>query len=93
MDALAADLHRAGLKRGQRVSVWLPNRVEAVVVLLACSRNGYVCNPSLHQNYTVAEVVQLLERIQSAALFAQPGYGADADRNDIFAAARVRSPR
>jgi acyl-CoA synthetase len=36
----------------------------------------------------VAEVLQLLERIQSAALFAQPGYGADADRNDIFAAAR-----
>ena len=66
------------MKRGQRVSVWLPNRVEAVVVLLACSRNGYVCNPSLHQNYTVGEVVQLMERIQSAALFAQPGYGADA---------------
>ena len=54
-----------------------PNRVEAVVVLLACSRNGYVCNPSLHQNYTVSDVVQLLERIQSAVLFAQPGYGAD----------------
>ena len=71
---------RAGLKRGQRVSVWLPNRVEAVVVLLACSRNGYVCNPSLHQNYTVREVVQLMERIQTAALFAQPGYGADARR-------------
>ena len=67
------------MKRGQRVSVWLPNRVEAVVVFLACSRNGYVCNPSLHQNYTVDEIVQLLERIQAAALFAQPGYGADAD--------------
>jgi acyl-CoA synthetase len=50
VDALAADLHGAGLKRGQRVSVWLPNRVEAVIVFLACSRNGYVCNPSLHQN-------------------------------------------
>src|SRR5262245_35414659 len=56
VDALAADLHAAGLKRGQRVSVWLPNRVEAVVVFLACSRMGYVCNPSLHQNYTVAEI-------------------------------------
>ncbi len=84
VDALAAELHAAGLKRGQRVSVWLPNRVESVVVLLACSRNGYVCNPSLHQNYTVAEIVQLLERIQTVALFAQPGYGADADRNDVF---------
>src|SRR3954468_10819951 len=40
VDAVAADLHGAGLKRGQRVSVWLPNRVEAVVVLLVCSRMG-----------------------------------------------------
>ncbi len=87
VDALASELHAAGLKRGQRVSVWLPNRVEAAVVLLACSRNGYVCNPSLHQNYTVADIVQLLDRIQTAVLFAQPGYGADADRVDVFAAA------
>src|SRR5262245_27603053 len=89
VDALAAELHAAGLKRGDRVSMWLPNRVEAVVVFLACSRNGYVCNPSLHQNYTVSEIAGLLERIQSAALFAQPGYGADAARNDVFAAAKA----
>jgi acyl-CoA synthetase len=88
VDVLAADLHSAGLKRGQRVSVWLPNRVEAAIVFLACSRNGYICNPSLHQNYTVEEIVTLLERIQAAALFAQPGYGADADRSDVFVRAR-----
>jgi acyl-CoA synthetase len=87
VDALAAELHAAGLKRGQRVSVWLPNRVEAAVIFLACSRNGYVCNPSLHQNYTVNDIVQLLDRIQTAVLFAQPGYGSDADRADVFAAA------
>ena len=85
VDTLAADLNALGLKRGNRVSVWLPNRVEAVVVFLACSRNGYVCNPSLHQNYTVGEIVQLLERIQAAVLFAQAGYGADSDRHDVFA--------
>lgn len=87
VDALAAELHAAGLRRGQRVSVWLPNCVQSVVVLLACSRNGYVCNPSLHQNYTVGEIVQLMERVQTAAMFAQPGYGADADRTDVFSAA------
>jgi hypothetical protein len=54
VDAVAADLHMAGLKRGERVSVWLPNRVESVAILLACSRQGYVCNPSLHQNYRSA---------------------------------------
>ena len=89
VDALAAELHAAGLKRGQRVSVWLPNRVESAVIFLACSRNGYVCNPSLHQNYTVHDVVQLLDRIQTAVLFAQPGYGADADTADVFVAARA----
>ncbi len=87
VDAVAADLDAAGLKRGERVAVWLPNRVEAVIIFLACSRQGYVCNPSLHQNYTVAEIVGLLERTQAAALFAQPGYGADARAADVFTAA------
>jgi acyl-CoA synthetase len=89
VEAIAADLHEAGLKRGQRVSVWLPNCAEGVAVFLACSRNGYVCNPSLHQNYTVAEVAQLMERISTAALFAQRGHGADGRTNDVFAAARA----
>ena len=89
VDAVAADLHAAGLKRGERVSIWLPNRVEAVAILLACSRQGYVCNPSLHQNYRVGEIVELLSRIRAAALFAQPGYGADARTADIFAAAQA----
>lgn len=88
VDALAAELYAAGLKRGQRVSVWLPNRIEAVAIQLACARNGYICNPSLHQNYTVGEMLQLLERIQTAVLFAQAGYGADARSVDVFAAAK-----
>jgi acyl-CoA synthetase len=87
VDAVAADLDAAGLKRGERVAVWLPNRVEAVIVFLACSRQGYVCNPSLHQNYTAAEIVALLARTEASALFAQPGYGADARAADVFAAA------
>ena len=85
VDAVAADLDDAGLKRGERVAVWLPSRVESVAVLLACSRQGYVCNPSLHQNYTVAEIALLLARTRAAALFTQPGYGADAMTADIFA--------
>ena len=87
VDAVAADLDQAGLKRGELVAVWLSNRVEAVAALLACSRQGYVCNPSLHQNYTVAEIVDLLQRTRAAALLAQPGYGADARTVDIFTAA------
>lgn len=88
VDTVAESLHRADLCRGQRVAVWLPSRAEGVVCFLACSRNGYICNPSLHQNYTVAEIVQLLERSRARALVMQAGYGADAKSADILAAAR-----
>jgi acyl-CoA synthetase len=84
VESVAGDLHRAGVRRGERVSMWIPSRAESVVTFLACSRNGYVCNPSLHQNYTTGEVLQLLERVQCRALVAQSGYGADAARRDIF---------
>jgi acyl-CoA synthetase len=84
VDAVAADLDAAGVKRGERVAVWLPNRIEAVAIFLACSRNGYVCNPSLHRNYTVGEIVELLARIRAAVLFAEPGYGAGHARRRLF---------
>lgn len=83
VEAVAHALDQSGLAAGDRVSVWLPSRIETVVVMLACSRNGYVCNPSLHESYTVDEIAALLERIDCRAAFVQPGYGADADRHDI----------
>jgi len=89
VDVVAEQLHQVGVRRGQRVAVWLPSRAESVIVLLACARNGYLCNPSLHQNYTVAEIGQLLERTRAAALFTQAGYGADAERADIVAVAEA----
>jgi acyl-CoA synthetase (AMP-forming)/AMP-acid ligase II len=85
-DRLAADLAGRGIRPGQRVSVWLPSRIECAVALLACSRNGYVCCPSLHRDHTVGDILALLGRTRSAALIAQSGYGADADRRDLFAA-------
>lgn len=87
-DALAQDLAARGVRPGQRICVWLPSRIESAIVMLACSRNGYVCVPSLHRDHTVADIAALLARTRAAALFAEPGYGADADRHDIFAAAR-----
>jgi len=82
-DRLAADLARQGLRRGQRVAVWLPSRLEAVVALLACSRNGYVCCPSLHRDHTVGEVMELMQRTRARAFVVQAGYGADADKHDL----------
>jgi acyl-CoA synthetase (AMP-forming)/AMP-acid ligase II len=83
-DRLAAGLAGHGIRPGQRVAVWLPSRVETAAVLLACSRNGYVCCPSLHRGHMVGEVVALVDRMRAAALIAEPGHGADADRRDLF---------
>jgi len=88
-DAMALSLAAAGLRRAARVSVWLPSRIEVFIAYLACSRNGYICNASLHQNYSVGAVADLLKRINSSALVAMPGYGSDADRADIFAEAQT----
>ncbi len=85
-DRLAAEMAGRGLRPGQRVAVWLPSRVETAIILLACSRNGYVCCPSLHRNHTTPQVAALVDWVRAAALFAQPGYGADANGRDIFGA-------
>ena len=83
-DRLAAHLAGHGVRRGQRVAVWLPSRIETAIALLACSRNGYVCCPSLHRDHRVAEVMALVDRMRAAAVIAQPGYGADAGQEDFF---------
>ena len=42
VEALALSLHEAGLSAGDRVAIWLPSRVESVLIFMTCSRNGYV---------------------------------------------------
>lgn len=84
VEGVAQSLHLAGLREGDRVAIWLPSRVESVIIFLACSRNGYVCCPSLHQSYTAAEIVTLLKRIRCKAFFSMAGYGADASATSVF---------
>ena len=84
VDAIAAHFEATGLRPGERVSLWLSNRVEVVVAFLACARQGLVCNPSLHQNYTGGEILTLLKRVRASALIVERGYGADAKRHDII---------
>jgi acyl-CoA synthetase len=85
-DAFAADLAARGVRPGQRVGVWLPSRIEGVVALLACSRSGAICCPSLHRDHTVGEVVELMQRTRAAAFVWQQGYGADAGKRDLIEA-------
>ena len=84
VDGVAADLQAKGFAGGDRVSVWLPNRAEAVVMFLACSRKGFVCNPSLHQTYTCGEIGTLLQRLERPRA---------ADRARLGRGSRARRPR
>ena len=82
-DGLAADLRANGLVSGDRVSIWRGNAMDSVIVLLACSREGLACNPTLHRTNTCVDVVTLLKRLRSAAFFTEPGWGADRAEADL----------
>lgn len=84
VDAFAADLDASGVRQGQRIAVWLPSRPETIIAVLACSRNGYICCPSLHRDHTVGEIVDLLKRMRAVAVVGEVGYGADANKRDFF---------
>jgi acyl-CoA synthetase len=77
VDGTAAAMRALGLSPGERVSLWMPNRLEAVVAYLACSREGLACNPSLHRTYTSAEVAGLLGVLDTRLLVTEAGWGAD----------------
>ena len=83
VDSVAADLRARGLVGGDRVSIWMSNRVEAIVTFLACAREGLACNPSLHRSFTCAEIGTLLQRLGARALLTEAGWGADRTRVDL----------
>lgn len=82
VDGVAADLRSFGLTGGDRVSIWGSNRMEGIVTFLACSREGFACNPSLHRTYTVTEIHGLLRRLSTRALVTEPGFGGSAAEVD-----------
>jgi acyl-CoA synthetase len=84
-DGMAADLREQGLVQGDRICIWMSNRLEAVVALLACSREGFACNPSLHRTHTCKDIVELLKRLDAKALITEVGWGADREATDFAA--------
>ena len=83
VDAVAADLIEQGLTTGDRVSLWLSNRLDAVVMFLACARQGIACNPSLHRTHTCEDIIVLLERLKAAAILTEDEWGADRELCDF----------
>ena len=74
-----------GLVPGDRVSIWMSNRVEPVLAFLACSRGGHAVNPSLHRTHACTEIGELLRRIDAAVLLTEPGWGPDRRDGDLDA--------
>jgi acyl-CoA synthetase len=52
---------------------------------LACSREGFACNPSLHRTHTCKDIVELLKRLDAKALITEVGWGADREATDFAA--------
>jgi acyl-CoA synthetase len=83
VDAMGDDFVESGLTAGDRVSIWMSNRVEVIITFLACAREGIACNPSLHRSYTCREIIELLADLKSKALLTEDGWGADRDQTDF----------
>src|SRR5689334_4066243 len=84
-DGIAADLVGLGLAGGDRVCLWMSSRAEAVAMFLACSRQGFACNPSLHRTHTCEEIARLVDWLQARVLVTEAQWGADRDRGDLAA--------
>ncbi|WP_219996359.1 AMP-binding protein [Nocardioides humi] len=87
---LAAGLHRAGLRRGERIAVQLPNWVEFPLVAAAASRIGAIVVPimPIYRGDEVGYVVQ-----HSGAAFAVTcGEFRGFDHAAMFAELRPRTP-
>jgi acyl-CoA synthetase len=79
VDAFADDLRDNNIGHGDRVSIWMSNRAEAIIAFLGCTREGVAVNPSLHKSHTCGEIVELLTELQARAILTESGWGADRD--------------
>jgi non-ribosomal peptide synthetase component E (peptide arylation enzyme) len=71
---LAQGLHSLGIKRGDRVTAQLPNRVEALALYFAVAKIGAVLCPVVPY-YRAAEVRYILERSDSVAIIVPDTFG------------------
>lgn len=67
VDALAAGLLKLGLKKGDRVGIWSPNRPEWVLTQYATARIGVIL-VTINPAYRLAEVEYVLNKVACAAL-------------------------
>lgn len=83
--AMAAALRADGVRAGDRVVVWLPNGIEAVVAMLGAAAIGAVFS-STSPDFGAAGVLDRFGQIEPTVLFAVDGYdygGTHFDRSGV----------
>lgn len=70
---IARALMTAGVRRGDRVCIWVPNRPEFVLVELATTLIGAIFVP-IQSRYGATELGNIVERAEPAILFFQKSY-------------------
>src|SRR5262249_635697 len=81
---VAAGLQQAGVSRGARVALWLPNGAAYLAAIFACARLGALA-VHINTRFRVAEVGNLLRRSGAAAVVTHWGF-APVDFPAIFSA-------
>jgi fatty-acyl-CoA synthase len=67
IDALAAGLHDLGLRTGDRIGIWSPNRYEWLLTQFATARLGLVL-VTINPAYRLAEVEYVINKVGCTAL-------------------------
>jgi len=70
---LAAGLHHWGLRRGERIGIWSPNRHEWVLTQYAAARLGLVL-VNINPAYRLAELEYALNKVGCRALITAPEF-------------------
>lgn len=70
---IAGGLVSRGIGRGDRIAIWLANRPDWAVWLLACARLGAIC-VAVNTRFRSAEVEDILERCNVSVLVYEPGF-------------------
>jgi len=77
---MAQGLHDAGLKQGDRLAFWLPNKPDYLIGFLACARLGVTC-VSINTRYGTSEVNDLITRSGATGLMVSSAYDGMDTRN------------
>jgi len=73
VDRLAAGFVACGLKPGERIGIWAPNRAEWVVTQFASAKAGLIL-VNVNPAYRLSELAYTLEKVGCSALIAEPAF-------------------